>query len=162
MIASPFTIVVDTREQMPWWFTGIPADADKPGEVIHATTKRGGLASGDYSVEGLETRVAIERKSVADLFASVGRERDRFEREIERLAAMEVAAVVVEGDVAEIAANPPPNTRMKPKAVLRTMLSWSLRYPRVHWWPMPSRRLAEIWTYHLLRRSWELMGAAGG
>lgn len=56
----------------------------------------GTLATGDYSVKGLEKVIAIERKSAEDMLACIGRERERFDREIQRLLAYPVRAVVVE------------------------------------------------------------------
>ena len=56
----------------------------------------GTLATGDYSVVGLEQFVAIERKSAEDMLGCIGRERERFDREIQRLLAYPVRAVVVE------------------------------------------------------------------
>ena len=44
-----FTIIIDTREQQPWTFE-------------HYTTANRKLDTGDYSVEGLENLLAIERK----------------------------------------------------------------------------------------------------
>jgi DNA excision repair protein ERCC-4 len=62
-------IVVDSREQAPFLFEGYGA------EVAQGT-----LTAGDYSLAGLESLVAVERKSLSDLVACLGRERDRFER----------------------------------------------------------------------------------
>lgn len=50
-------IVVDTREQRPYSF-----DEARVGGVVHAA-----LPAGDYSLLGQETRIAIERKSLADV-----------------------------------------------------------------------------------------------
>ena len=50
------TVVVDTREQEPYSF-----DSDKVSAVRKA------LPAGDYSLVGLEERVAVERKSLTDL-----------------------------------------------------------------------------------------------
>lgn len=46
---DPFTIIVDTREQIPWEFG------------LH-TTSRQKLDTGDYSIQGLEDKLVIERK----------------------------------------------------------------------------------------------------
>jgi ERCC4-type nuclease len=77
------TAVIDTREQHPLTLAPL-------------RTVRGTLATGDYSVKGLENVIAVERKSLSDLICCVGVERDRFEREIHRLLAYPVRAVVVE------------------------------------------------------------------
>ena len=55
-----------------------------------------GLDAGDYSLAGFERRVAVERKSIQDLVGCLTGERPRFERELQRLKAMDAAAVVVE------------------------------------------------------------------
>lgn len=86
-------VVVDTREQAPWTFEG------QGLEVV-----RGKLAAGDYSVEGLEGRVAIERKSLEDWIRTVLRERSRFYRELELLRGYDFRCVIVEAGVREILA----------------------------------------------------------
>lgn len=68
-------IVVDTREQRPFAFAGL-------------VTVRRKLDYGDYSLRGSERAVAVERKSLADLFGTVvvAANRMRFERELEGAA----------------------------------------------------------------------------
>ncbi|NUP10878.1 MAG: hypothetical protein HOW73_32945 [Polyangiaceae bacterium] len=85
------TIVIDTREQRPWTF------ADHP--TVHRA-----LPAGDYSVDGLEHRVAIERKSIADLVSTLTAGRERFERELQKLADYERAIIIVEGDLEDVIA----------------------------------------------------------
>lgn len=85
-------IVVDTREQVPWTFEG-----------QGVTTSRAKLPAGDYSVLGLEHRVAIERKSLDDFVGTVLRERNRFYIELEHLRSFDFRAVIVEASVREIA-----------------------------------------------------------
>ena len=77
------TALVDSREQHA-------LDLD-PLRTEPAT-----LATGDYSVRGLEHIVCVERKSESDLLTYVRRERQRFDREIQRLLAYPVRALVVE------------------------------------------------------------------
>lgn len=79
------TPIIDTREQTPV-------------DLAPMTPVRGTLVTGDYSVLGLEHVIAVERKSAEDMLACVGRERDRFEREIQRLLAYPTRALVVEAD----------------------------------------------------------------
>ena len=65
-------ILVDSREQpSSAWFQNHP----------HVRAK---LDAADYSLEGCEHLVGIERKSGPDLIACVGRERGRFTRMLER------------------------------------------------------------------------------
>lgn len=87
-------VIVDTREQTPWTFE------EQGVELVRAK-----LESGDYSVEGLESRVAIERKSLDDWTGTVMRSRTRFYAELERLRAFEFRCVIVEAGVREIMAH---------------------------------------------------------
>lgn len=162
-ITNPFTIVVDSREQRPWTFGAIRADARHSHRPIEVPWEWGTLKAGDYSIKGMETEVAIERKSLADLFGSVGAGHDRFRREHERLAAYNFAAVVVEGSWRDALFEPPGYSRIKPKVIFRTAMKWSIKY-RVQWHliggrnPVESRCLAEQAGYRLLRCYWEIRG----
>jgi DNA excision repair protein ERCC-4 len=155
VIVMPFTLVIDTREQAPYSFSGIRADADKQGRPVEVPVKFAALPAGDYSIEGYETKVAIERKSLADLYSTLGQGRERFEREHERLASCGFAAVVIEASWEEILRRPPPNSRLTPRTILRTSQSWAIKYG-VHWVPAVDRRFAELWTFQTLRKFWEI------
>ena len=71
-------IAVDTREQLPYLFQGF---GHWVGGVVRAA-----LPTGDYSVQGMEALVAMERKSLPDLVLSLTASRARFLRGCERLA----------------------------------------------------------------------------
>ncbi|MDD3685119.1 MAG: ERCC4 domain-containing protein, partial [Desulfovibrio desulfuricans] len=81
------TILVDSREQKPFTFEH---------ERYDVQIQPGALTVGDYSLRGLEDKVAVERKSLPDLVQCFGRERERFERELQRGAALDAFAVVIE------------------------------------------------------------------
>lgn len=157
---APFTLVIDTREQLPWDFADIPADAHQGGPaggcvvvpVVVVPVVVGTLGAGDYSVQGWESRVAVERKSAADLVGTIGQGRDRFERELERLAVMDFATVVVEAELSELKLNPPPHSQLQFKTITRSVQAWQQRYPRVHWMFLPGRRAAMLWGYRVLER----------
>lgn len=95
-LPTTFVVICDTREARPFRFEGLFADAKDGNRPLLVRTERRGLASGDYSLAGYADRVAIERKSLADLLSTLGQERERFERELARLDQMEHALVVVE------------------------------------------------------------------
>lgn len=154
-IAAPFTVVVDSREQTPFAFTGLHGDARHGRQPLTVRTVTAGLSAGDYSIEGFERQVAIERKSLCDLFNTLGQARARFIRELGRLHAMEFAAVVVEAGWEEVLQRPPPRSRLLPKTVYRSVLAWQQRYYRVHWWLCPSRGFAEVTTFRMLERFWK-------
>jgi len=159
-IACPFTIAVDTREQRPWTFQGLRADARQSHKPLNVQWEWVALAAGDYSIVGMETEVAIERKSLADLFGSVGSGHERFRREHERLAAYQFAAVVVEAGWSDVLFRPPGYSKVKPKVIFRTAMQWSVRYG-VQWHLVggrdanESRVLAEHAAYRLLSEYWK-------
>ena len=135
-------IVIDTREQLPYDFLNI----DPPPATI-----RKALASGDYSIEGYEDRVAVERKSKVDAYNSFGRGRRRFERELERLSTFEFAAVVIESEWRDLIRNPPARSRLNPKTIFVSVIAWSQRFG-VHFFTVPGRAFAEKLTFRLLER----------
>lgn len=77
------TILRDTREQLPWDFSGLPV-----------TTEDKTLTTGDYTLrefcdhdqknDTYEPHYAIERKSGDDFIRSITRNRGRFKQEIKR------------------------------------------------------------------------------
>jgi ERCC4-type nuclease len=89
---GPVTLIVDTREQQPFAFSA-------PG----VRTIRRALPTGDYSVEGFEDRVAVERKTLDDLVGSLIRARERFLREMRRFETYEARCIVVEADWSDVA-----------------------------------------------------------
>jgi len=83
------SIIVDTREQVPYAFDS--------RQVV-----RQALPAGDYSVVGFETSVAVERKTLEDFVHSVIRDRERFKKELAKLAAFPYACVVVEASLPDV------------------------------------------------------------
>lgn len=154
-ITVPFTITVDGQEKQRYWFHGLTADADKQYRPLIVPTEWSHLKTGDYSVCGLENLITIERKSLADLFGTLGNHerRERFRREHERMAQMDFACVVIEAGWDQILSGLP-ESGLNPKTIYRTFLSWSQRYG-VPWFAMPDRCLAEITTFRLLEKYWE-------
>ena len=90
MKAEP-CFVVDTREQNHWDFARL-------------AWGYGTLTTGDYSIYGLEHKICVERKSLPDLVACVGKDRKRFVRELERMQAMKSKMVVIEANLADVEA----------------------------------------------------------
>jgi ERCC4-type nuclease len=148
-VVCPFVVVIDTREQHPYTFEGIIA-AGRPVEVSTITAA---LKSGDYSIVGHEDHIAVERKSLQDLYGTLTAGRERFERELQRLAEMACSVVVVEASWHEIA-DPPFPTKTNPASVVGSILAMQQRFPRTHWLPAGSRPMAEQATYGVLRRFW--------
>jgi ERCC4-type nuclease len=151
---APFKILVDTREQVPYTFAGIPANVEDGGGLVRVETIRFSLPEGDYGLE-MDRRIRIERKSKADLWSTVAQGRDRFEAELARLQERcEWAAVVVEAEWSE-AMTQPGFCQLNPRSLNRSILAWMQRHPRVHWVWRPGREVAEATVYRLLERWWK-------
>jgi len=155
IVTSPFTVVIDTREQTPYMFADLRCDQREGGGPLSVLIARAGLDTGDYSVVGYEKIVAIERKSLADLFHTLGQDRERFERELERLSSYETARVLVEAEWSEILNSPPQHSQLLPKTVWRSVIAWQERYPRIHWLMVPGRAFGEMAVYRILERAWK-------
>lgn len=102
-------IVIDTREQLPWDF-----------EAERFATVRRALPSGDYSLEGLETEVAIERKSLDDFVGCCVTSRERFLAEMERLRSYKHACVVVEATYRDVLEHRYTAQGVHPQSILGT------------------------------------------
>jgi len=150
----PFTILVDGREKAPYRFTGLTTDAADGRRPIIVPTEWAQLKTGDYAIQGMEDLVTIERKSMTDLFSTLGQHRDRFEREHQRMAEFKRAVVIIEATWWEMTKFPPERSKLNPKTVFRTALSWHVRYG-VPWMTVEDRRLAEIFTFRFLEKCWK-------
>ena len=161
---NPFTVLVDTREQSAFKFQNIRCDQKEAvrinGELkrplLMIPIKHKGLKTGDYAIDGLETRCAVERKSLEDLFHCVGSDRDRFENQLRRLNELEHPFVVVEASWDRIFKGCP-RSQLKPKTVFRSVIAWQqgLEFERIHWWFLHSKRAAELATFRILDRFWK-------
>ena len=88
---KPPTIIIDTREQEPYSF-----------DPRLAAAVRRALPAGDYSVDGLDGIVAVERKTLDDFVSTVIHSRQRFREELRKLAGYRTACVAVEAGLADI------------------------------------------------------------
>lgn len=145
------TIVIDTREQLPWDFSA-PAVVELLRTEL--PTVRGTLPTGDYSVLGLETKVAIERKSLADFVMCCTQERERFFAEMERMRSYELRAVLIEANQTDVYAHRY-RSKVPPSSVLATASTLIVRYG-VHVGWCGSRVLAARDAGWMLRRAWEM------
>ena len=105
------TVIIAKNEQLPW-------DNFAPLKMVTGT-----LTTGDYSIVGLEHCITIERKSLPDLVSCCGGERERFERELQRMLAYPVRAVIVESDWGEIELGGW-RSNITPKSVIGSILGW--------------------------------------
>lgn len=132
-------IVIDSREQLPFSF--------EHERYAGTTIEAGTLDTGDYSLAGLTDRVAVERKSLSDLVACLGRERDRFIRELQRASALDAFAVVVEAGWPELATGRY-RSLLNPHAACQSVAAFMARY-RVPFIFAGTRSMAEYaaWSF---------------
>ena len=87
-------VLIDTREKLPFDFERFPNWI--------AEEKRHKLKAGDYSVEGMEKILALERKTLSDLITTLMQDRPRFFRLCEQLAKYRWRALLVEASYEDI------------------------------------------------------------
>lgn len=179
-ITVPFTVVVDTREQergeSAYTFSNIFADVRQRSRRLIVPTIRRKINAGDYSIDGHDgyqglvrggeglskmmwspAGVSIERKSLADLYGTLGQSRARFTRELDRLAGYEFAAVIVEASWYTVLKAPElglVRSQLNPKTIYRSVIAWQQRYPTIHWWMCEGRAHAEVTVFRILERWW--------
>jgi ERCC4-type nuclease len=109
---QPQSVIVgiDTREQTP-------LDVSPLKSVIVT------MPTGDYGLVAFPDYVALERKSLSDLLGVIGQERERFEREVQRLLAYPVRALIVESTWPEIEAGEW-RSKVTPAAAIGSLLGW--------------------------------------
>ena len=132
-------IIVDSREQEPYEFDP---------EIV--SIKHKALAVGDYSLDGFENRVCIERKSLQDYMQSVIKQRDRFLKEINKLSEIQYCCIVVECDLSDIMGKRY-RSGVHPNSVLGATLSLMVDH-RVPVCFCSDRQLARTFTEHYLKR----------
>ena len=134
-LAEPVTIIVDTRERYPYRF------AQQGAETVRAT-----VAAGDYAVQASDGNLlaAVERKSLDNLAATLSDGTLAFQ--MQRLAELPLAAVVVEARYAALFKLEHVNGNWLADQLARL----EVRYPEVHLVFADSRRYAEDWTYRFL------------
>jgi hypothetical protein len=180
-VVFPATVLVDSSEQLPYGMRRINYDAYDDLDMIpdgyqddlgpysfdclkgDASQQRlplvipvetANLLWGDYSIRGLESVLSVERKSLQDLFGTLGAGRERFKKELEALASYAVAAIVIEATWPDLYERPPSSSQLPPKSVQQSILAWMQEFPRIQWVLAGPRALAERLTFRILERCW--------
>lgn len=83
-----FTIIIDTREQQPWSFE-------------HHAVANKKLDTGDYSIEGLENILGIERKKSVSEFANNITE-SRYQDVVSRLSQLKYSFLLLEFNLEDV------------------------------------------------------------
>ncbi|MCX5805644.1 MAG: hypothetical protein NT010_06180 [Proteobacteria bacterium] len=87
-------VLIDTREKSPFDFSRF--------HNWIREERRQRLNIGDYSIEGMENLVALERKSLSDLITTLIQQRPRFFKMCEQLARYRWRALLVEASYEDI------------------------------------------------------------
>ncbi len=132
--AGALTIAIDTREKYGWRF------ADR--ELV---IERRALPAGDYAaIVGGAVVAAIERKTLENLATSLSDGSLAFQ--LQRLAELPRAAIVVEGDYTDLFRTQPGRGSWLAEMLGRL----AVRYPEVPVVFAGSRKFAEEWAYRFL------------
>lgn len=135
--AGPLTIAVDSREKYGWRFAG-----------RRVTVERRALPAGDYgAVVGGSVVAVVERKALSNLAGSLSDGSLAFQ--MQRLAEIGHAAIVVEGDYPDLFQSQPSRGSWLADMLGRLLV----RYPEVPVVFAGSRRFAEEWAYRFLSAS---------
>jgi ERCC4-type nuclease len=120
---SDFTIIIDTREQKPWSFENHAV----------ANTK---LDTGDYSIQGLENILCIERKrNVAEIANNITE--SRFKDVIDRIKTYKFAFILLEFDIEDVLRYPIGSTipkklwskiRISPQYIMKHLIDMQVEH----------------------------------
>lgn len=115
-------VLVDTREKYPFDFSRFPNWI--------ADEKRQALKVGDYSVEGMETLLALERKTLTDLITTVIQQRERFFKLCEKMMKYRWRALLIEASYEDVKSpyGEEYNTSAHPNAVSGTLDALEARF----------------------------------
>jgi ERCC4-type nuclease len=122
-VQPDFTIIIDTREQQPWSFDS----------YAKANTK---LDTGDYSIQGFENIVAIERKKSVSEFANNITE-SRFTDVVMRMGEIKYSFLLLEFNLEDVLIYPVGSTvpkrmwdkiKISPAFILKNLLDLELKH----------------------------------
>ena len=119
------TLLCDNREPLgpdellhPW-APYLPADV----RLI-----RGTLETGDLCLAALPDGAVVERKTVVDFLAAIGRERLRFDKELRRARHLGAFVIIVEGSFADVlTAAHARGGGLSPASILGSVAAWTRR-----------------------------------
>lgn len=171
-VPCPFKILIDSNEAQvnhdAFTFEGILSNKDTGELPFEVVTEVKHLANlGDYQI-GIDhlapfeqPKCVVERKSAADLFGSITK-RDNMEWRLNLMdTEAEHAVMMIESSLDHMQQNPPSHyaaggklvqTGQTFRSVHATILSWQMRFRRVHWYFAPSRDWAELATFWIFYR----------
>lgn len=133
-------VLYDTREQTPYQFA----------RYSDVTAQAATLTTADYSLQGLQDKIGLERKSLSDLTGTLTSGRERFQRECERGKGLDYFGLIIEASMEDVRTHSY-RSQMTPQSLLQTLAAYSVRYSlHVHW--CGSREGGEYMTYSILSK----------
>lgn len=107
-------IITDSRENHPYWTDNVQK-----------------LDVGDYTIKGHQHRISIERKSLADLFQTLGKGHKRFKQELKRSESLDYFAIVIDGTYTQALKKYFPHshyTQMKGEVIIKILFTLHIKY----------------------------------
>lgn len=160
LYVCPFTVLESSAEQHPFTFQGITTGNKYGHRQWIIPRKRQYMKTADYSIDGFEDRILIERKA-ADFLSSITVENARLRREFERMTAVVeaggFACMVVEDCMSRICDeldSPASDRKIGSETVIGWVSSWPQRFG-VPVFFAGDRRRAELLTFRILLKWWE-------
>tara|TARA_Y100001938_G_C7924186_1_gene346040 strand:+ start:24 stop:515 length:492 start_codon:yes stop_codon:yes gene_type:complete len=159
--SKPFTIIKDTREQEGYTF--------EPSSSRYHTCK--GMVSrkldtGDYSIEGLEDKLCIERKaSVVEFANNIGHDAVRFGKEIERMKEFPFKFMIFEFSLSDVMNFPEGSDipeekwnslKITNKFMLRRIMEYQMKYD-IHVLFCDSKKNAKWAVLSIIKRVNEIL-----
>jgi len=131
LIIPDYNVIRDTREKKNHgWIFEKHAPKRRPPRCLGYTDSK--LDTGDYSVQGYEDILTIERKyGLGELWINYLSGRDRFENECARMSEIKYRAIIIETFLSkEIMEFSPPQVKtfMPGRVIVKWLTSLSLRY----------------------------------
>tara|TARA_R110000803_G_scaffold25281_2_gene60364 strand:+ start:3683 stop:4081 length:399 start_codon:yes stop_codon:yes gene_type:complete len=112
------------------------------------------MSTGDYSIVGYEDEIAIERKELGDLYGCMGHDRTRFGKQILRLSKYNYSVMMIESSWENLLKGHS-HSRLNPYTIYNTVISWSQKYPNIHWHFWESKQKCAQVTFDILHRFWK-------
>ena len=151
-VAPPFTVIKDTREQDGYFFSAFNTCAG----MVESK-----LDTGDYTIQGLEDKICVERKGcVEELAVNLGSKKYAFLNEIERMKPFSHKFIVLEFSLEDLIKFPE-ETRIpvKNKASLKITGKYMLKclmefqlYDGIHIWFCGNKHNAFLAISSLFKR----------
>jgi len=117
---SKFKIIRDSREKKGcgWRFR---ASSNCSGMLTRK------LETGDYSIDGYEDLIMIERKTIGDLWGTLTFGRDRFIKELERAKEIPARFIIIEATLKDINAGIR-YSKVQPDFIIASLISFQIKY----------------------------------